>query len=264
MSDQYGGFGQPPQQWEPPSGAPYQPPQQQTPPPYQPGPMKIPGRTPRSGGIGIGGCLLGCLVVVVVLFLIIAGSMWYTYGWAKKNLLEDTPMAIQTHELTDSQQKALKVRLAPIAKAFEANTGEIVELTLNQDELNWLIVQTQQNQKNMVAKLAFEFPDNGVLAFRTSVPIGAPSSPQQPSGAPYLNIQGKTEFDVTDKLVKVKIIEGQIGKWKPPQNFLQAFNDNFAQQLQKEQKLQWVWERLQDAKIEKGKAHLKLRALKLP
>lgn len=263
MSDQFGGYGQPPQGQQP-YGSPYKPPAQQMPPPYPP-PGGIPGRKTRSGGMGLGGCLVGCLIAVGVLIFLGGGLTWYTYHWAKKNLLEKAPIAIQIPELSDAQQMALKTKLAPVAKAFENDTGEIVELTLTQDELNWLILNGMKNEPEIkqAFKAALDFPADGVLGFRVSLAAGPGTTPQQPTG-PYINVQGKTELEITNKQIKIKLIEGQIGKWKPPQSLLQAMNESFSQQIQKDPQMQQIWERVQDAKIETGEIYLKLRALKLP
>ena len=170
MSSQFGPTG-------PQTGPPYgQPPMV---PPYQPGQQipqytpPVPGMRTMRSGCGAGGCTGGCLAVVGVIIIALLGGSWYMMQWAKKNILEETPMTFNAPKLSESEQDALNSKLAPVAKAFHDDTGEIVKLSLTQDELNWILSQEYLNpeaKENIKALL--EFPEDDAVAFRISMPLG--------------------------------------------------------------------------------------------
>lgn len=254
MSDQFGGQMQPPTQ---PPGPPM-PTQYQQP---MDGPLPQP--APKKSGFGLGGCLIGCLVAVVLVIAVGIGVAWYGYSWAKNNLLEDTRLTLQEPELTEKEQAALGRKIAPIKEAFENNTGELMELTLTQDELNWLMYEGargegQSDMRDFV--MGFTFPADGEVSFS----IGISAAGEGKSGPPYVNMVGEAEFEVENGKVTAKILSGRVGKWEVGGAFLETLNQNLSHELQNNPDMTIYWDRLNNVKIETGKVHLKLRALKLP
>lgn len=255
MDNQYGGgYGQPPYQ-QPPNGSDYQPPGSQMPPYAPPGQNYGPGQAKK----GRSGCLTGCIVVIIAIVLAIIGAGWYGWSWAKKNVLEETSLSIDVPALTEQQQDNIGKKLKPFIEAARNNTGEIFDITLTENEVNWLINNPgedgQKKPDNYRANL--EFLDTDLMAFKISRSLGNKFE----SGGPYLNLEGKSTLKVTDGNMTVDLKELKIGKFNLPKEFFSEFNQGFAEQLRNNPDSQRLEEVLRDLKIEKGKIILKLKAV---
>lgn len=255
----------------------YQPPPPPDIPPYDQygAPSDVPHSQPRVPyNAKPRGCAQGCLTIFIIFVLIIAGLVWYAWSWFKKNFYENEPFAFAKVELTQQQKKTLAIKLAVVKEAFDKNNGEEVELSLSQDELNWLIqnpnagfelgLRTDKPEEPAGLKDNwrgyFEFPAEDILSFKISIA----EKEKFDGGAPYLNIKGTTNMTVEDGKIKLKVTELKTGKFQFPASMLEGFNEGISEKLQNNPQLIWIWDRLRSLKIEKGTIYLKLRALKIP
>ena len=208
------------------------------------------------------GCLIGCLVAVLLIIVLVAAVSFFLYktaGSAVESFTDDTPVQLPVTNFPDEDVAALEDRVDIFGTALE-NEGEAATLELTADELN-----------AMINNLVEEVPlgewihvtiEDDVLGGEVSVPLDKIFPPGTPFiGGRYVNGAATFSVDIVNSRLQVFIESLEVKNTPVPREILnQLANENLAKDFNNNPEYQPFLQRLEDITIEDGRLIITLKA----
>ena len=220
-------------------------------------PPLVPNTPEKSKGRG---CLIGCLVALVIIIALVSAVTFFLYrvaGSAVESFTDDAPVQLPVTESSDEEVAVLEDRIEVFGTAFE-NDGEAASIELTADEINAMINNLTEDVP--LGEWIHVTIDDDVLGGEVSVPLDKIPLPIPFLEGRYVNGAATFSVDVINGRLQVFVESLEVKGTPVPQEIIsQLANENLAKQFNNDPKNQAYLQRIEDITIEDGKVIILLK-----
>jgi hypothetical protein len=220
--------------------------------------MSQPPEIPEIQSKGIGkGCLIGCLVALVIGIALVVGLGFLAYnvtGTLVEGFTDDAPVQLPITVVPAEQQAELKDRVETFTAAFE-EPNESATIELSAEELNALISTYAQELPVPLNEWIHLTIEDDILGGEVSVPLDQVAPP----GTPFVEgryVNGAATFTTNIQNGRLQVYVESLevkGHAVPEEAMVQMRNENLAKEFNNQPDSQALLQRIEDITIENGK-----------
>jgi hypothetical protein len=226
--------------------------------------MSQPPEIPEIQAKGKGkGCLIGCLVALVIGIALVVGASYFLYslaGSAVEAFTDDAPVQLPTTEISAELQVELEERIEAFATALE-EPSESATIELTAEELNALISTYAQEFPVPLNEWIHLTIEDDILGGEVSVPLDH----LMPPGTPFVEgryLNGAATFTANIENGRLQIYAESLDVKGTPvsEEFLTGLrNENLAKNFNNKPDNQALLQRIENITIEDGKLTVTLQ-----
>jgi hypothetical protein len=220
-------------------------------------PQYPPPPAPRSSGVS---CLLGCLIVAVILFILavvgVVAAWFYGTAFLVENFTDATPVELPEAQISEAEQADLQVRVDAFEQAL-AGQGEQNELVLTGPEINALLQQYASDSP--FANSIYVTIEGDSLAGQISLPIEQVVDIEAVRGR-YLNGSATFDFSVVNGRPVLFVTSLEVKGQAVPEMAMQDMgNQNLLQDMPISPEQKAVLDKIRDIRVRDGKLIVELK-----